>query len=56
MDTSFLVKLLVEFLKDNIGDLKAQFIKWLREKAAKSPGEIDDNLVELLASLLGVPE
>lgn len=56
MNLDFLVKLLVEFLKDNIGPLKQQFYDWLKAKAAESDNDIDDEFVKLVAAILGIPE
>ena len=56
MGQEFLVRLLVQFLKDNIIPLKQQFYEWLKAQAANSETEIDDEFVKLVAALLGLPE
>jgi hypothetical protein len=56
MDLSFLYKLLIGFVKDNIGPLKQQFYDWLKAQAENTESEVDDDLVSLVAAILGIPE
>lgn len=37
-----------------IDGLKAKFVEWLREQAAKTETEIDDAVVDIVARTLGV--
>ena len=56
MGLTFLTSLLVDFIAENIEPLKGQFYAWLKSKAADSESEVDDELVRLVAAILGVSE
>jgi hypothetical protein len=54
MGISFITKLLVDFLVENLQPLKVQFYEWLKAKAADSESDVDDELVRVVAALLGL--
>lgn len=51
-----LAGLLLEYLKENMPRLKAEFCDWVDQYVQSTDNEYDDAAAELLRSLLGVPK